>query len=917
MSEIQRQRQRQKDNLLEQKAISQDQLEQSKFQAELKLFKKRPNLQKDTIDYLKIYHQIDITKYPPNIQKRFVEELQLVIDDLRDFKPSMIANLRAIREEMSFWIEDWKSDNYYRSLILWNTIKNKAILINEAVNNIAWPKIENPDEKKWVFNEADYNWLKRRFYQLDENLGWEIFSKLDLNNKFSLKRTFWELLIPEIDKNDPKYDVIITDLKKLQTSFPWERSDNLFKNLKNVWLVNWKKVDLMSYYIAYDNALNTFKQKDFIFKAWTKQIKQTKEWFWFDTIRYWKVWYDWLEKVYAEKLAKLENMWVADLVIMMRILFSIIPIAWDIAWWYDDIVQAQAWINYDWSIQWNWENVFWYLTWVLWLTLVWWTFAKVAKWPKYAEIISKIWEVIQKLSKNWWLEELAKNRQIMKMLENMKWVVSNIDEILKKLNWVNTLFIDIKWLDKLSESELNKKIFDIIKKAQENWKSIDKIDFSKNITPELRRKINHLIWINFPILNIFRLNPGQNVVDISFSWVKYLNDNVSKEFVDLFNDALKTRVTWNVNKNSLKIGHHRIVRSDYKHITFSIPPELEIEKTLFWEFSDRKSFILDIFKYLPKEQIIESLKLSKNEEILKYLNIWDTKKALEVAEKYLIKHYDFWIWKSKVSGKPWEHISMTDKMISFYKCENSSKMIGKTFEIKALEFDFETVKNFAQNALNIEKEIIKNFRWKKFEYTWVSYNITKILPNWEIILNETLLRLVRKWNNINNPILQEKVKNYIENLNNWFDFIRPAIDIKKIEQESNKLNDAIISMKVPVKYLEKTYKWTLTKDVLFNYSSWKEWEKVFVDIVDMWIMNLVDFRNIAKQIVEWKINDKNLIPLLESWKSVTIKFQEFCKEIQKKFWAKIALWWDEVYILLEWEKRSEDFGKILKWINDS
>jgi hypothetical protein len=424
---------------LESGALSSEQYENAKFQASLKLFRRWPDLQKDTINYLRTYLKIDISNYSQDIQRRYVEELQSVIDDLRDFDDSMIPRLRSIREWMSFWMEKEKPPAYYKSMILSRAIEKRAILIHEAVKIIAWPALVNPDARVGSFNERDYKVWKARCYQLDEALGCELFEKIDPNKIYSLKWNFCELMKWQIDPNDPRYTTIQDELKRIQTS-GLDRSEWLFQNLRSVTLRNRQKVDLWSHYTAYDDTLNAFKKKNFFFQAWNRQMKEEKKWFGFDrTITtYGKVWYDTLENMFAEKLGNVESMSPADLVIMLRVLFSVVPVAGDVLGWYDDIRQANAGINFDGSIQWVSGNILSYLTGALGLTIAGGVFAKIAKWPKYVKVIAKISEVVNQLSKSGWLEQLAKNEQVMKMLEAMSGVVPNTKDLLTKIKNTTT-----------------------------------------------------------------------------------------------------------------------------------------------------------------------------------------------------------------------------------------------------------------------------------------------------------------------------------------------------------------------------------------------------------------------------------------------------------------------------------------------
>jgi hypothetical protein len=175
-----------------------------------------------------------------------------------------------------------------------------------------------------------------------------------------------------------------------------------------------------------------------------------------------------------------------------------------------------------------------------------------------------------------------------------------------------------------------------------------------------------------------------------------------------------------------------------------------------------------------------------------------------------------------------------------------------------------------------------------------------------------LLRYVRKWKNINNLELDLLVKSYLDNINNAFDFISPVINKDKDFDNINKIWAEINSWKISKSSLEKNYKWTYTAKAIEAISEWKEWMRIFVDIVDMWIMNLRDFRSLAKKVALWKIKWDNITELLDAWLSVTKQFQDFVKEIEKIPWSKVSLWWDEVFIFIEWKTPKEIWDIIAK-----
>lgn len=387
--------------------------------------------------YLSKHHNIDISKYSLEIQKKFVEEVKMLFSEFKDFDTNMITSLRNIREWMSFWMEKWKSNEYYRNMIIWNTIETRIISIKLAIDTITWERIKFWNKE---YNKSDYEELKKQTSKLDQTNGLNIFSKLEnspiLADYWKMAWVFKDQLLPIIDANQPAWFPKQKDIPNLLASIAYNW---VAEKLTNVKLIKWKTLNLFELFKEYNEIYENFESKNEVFQTWNKQLKRTNswEWFWFNE-QYNRLWYDKIKEVYKKEDLDIEKMWTADLIILLRVLFWVVPIAWDVVWWYDDGKQALAWVNFDGSMQWMWENVFMYLISWLQLSIVWWTFAKLAKWPKLTKAMMTIWKIIEKLSKNpEMLKDLAKNEKVMKMLEAMSWIIPKVGELLEKIqNWL-------------------------------------------------------------------------------------------------------------------------------------------------------------------------------------------------------------------------------------------------------------------------------------------------------------------------------------------------------------------------------------------------------------------------------------------------------------------------------------------------
>ena len=161
-------------------------------------------------------------------------------------------------------------------------------------------------------------------------------------------------------------------------------------------------------------------------------------------------------------------------------------------------------------------------------------------------------------------------------------------------------------------NQLQEFLYQALDNAKKSWKEITDIDLGKNIDSHTKELLHNLLSQNYPALSIARLTPWDSVVNFTFWWVKQLNDSISKEFVDLLNDTIKSRLAyafWEVPKT-------RMVRENYKHQTFSLPQNSDISGILQRNFSDQNEFIRQVFDGLSDSDILQAVSFSKNPEIL-------------------------------------------------------------------------------------------------------------------------------------------------------------------------------------------------------------------------------------------------------------------------------------------------------------
>ena len=471
------------------------------------------------------------------------------------------------------------------------------------------------------------------------------------------------------------------------------------------------------------------------------------------------------------------------------------------------------------------------------------------------------------------------------------------------INYVEPLIVDnVIWVEKwilkiyssdffedISHVELKQILLEQIEKY-ENEKNIkiDKIDISDFNNDEymfLKESLYNIIWNNFPFLEVSRLTKWSKVLDITFLGIKKINDTISKEFVDLFINKLKRILHKNfLESNNLNNTIWRVIRDNYKHITFSMWREFNILNSLFWKINNKKELFNNIFEEIDIDDIKVSLK-------------WSKIKDINEVKEILFEEFNLWIWSSFIDNE-WD-VDINIKMLAFYEAEISSRNIvelNDLWENINFNFNFKKIKELSIKASILENKIVELYTNKKFFFNGTHFDI---IVNWKI--NNILLRYVRKWDSIWDVKLFNYVNDYINILTSWFDFIAPIIDnsqLNMIEWINKQLEIWIISTDL----IKNTYKNTLSIDSLKIQSRWKKWLRVFIDIVDMWIMNLNDFRLLAKKVESWLIDENNLEELLESGKTATNRFQNLILEIKSIYpWSKIALWWDEIFIFFEWE----------------
>lgn len=413
-----------------------------------------------------------------------------------------------------------------------------------------------------------------------------------------------------------------------------------------------------------------------------------------------------------------------------------------------------------------------------------------------------------------------------------------------------------------------------LKSEQEYWQENlnDKIEIKKNI-----EKLH-------PLLSIMKIKENSVLIWFSFKNIKYLNDNLWQNFVDIFMDIIKEHIYQKIEMKFQK--NYITIKNDYKNLVINI------------KSNNCENKILQLF-YDSREQIINQV--IKSDKLLNILPEWE-----KIKIKKVLRKIDIWIWYTNIASLNKD----TEKVHAIRQAELASKNSNK-YPIKYTNYDI--IEKNMRKFDYFQQEIFL-LEWEEFELDWQTFPVISQKIDWEKVINPALIRAKRKWKEIKskNFYLNWYIEQYLLGLNNWFDFIFPWWEnINKSLQDANRDNEILDSYlkwkeinEEEIKRIEflqtHSHKWMLSKDKFMQNIESQNWISIFVDIKDMWIMNFSDFKNTIK---DYKINKDEDI-LLSTWSLVTSQFNYFIKSLSDKIWDNIELsaWWDELYIFIRWTK---------------
>lgn len=791
------------------------QLQKEKEQVLMLSKAQRESLKNDVIlSYLKDFHNVDISIYPKEIWEKFIQEIKMIFNEFKNFDESMITKLKEIRENMSFWLEYWKSNEYYRNMILWNKIEERIKVLKLFTENINWEKL-----KIWntEFNKLDYEIFKNNTINLDKNNSVDIFNKINLKDyKFSLKQTFAEEFKKVIDKSNPKYDLIMADLTRLP-QVVWTK---WFENLKELKLNNGQTVNLEELYKNYNKNYVEFKNKNKIFEFWNKQMESSDKWFWLDDKKYW-VWYDQIKDVYKDKMQDInvENMSLADLVIMMRVLFWIVPVAWDLVSSIDDTIQANAWVNFDWSVQTTWEKVLWYSSPILWvLAIIWvWYGVKVAlNSPKYAKVIEAITKVVGKISKTpEILKSIWENQKVMNMMDSMKSFIPWIDKIIDKVKslenpeWKVKSEVKPQTVEKITQERYLEKLNILSKIPNEIMEHLDNLDVSlfkkekfNYIYSDVLEKISYK-------LNYFTSTQIENIKSKIRLYIE--RKIIVHKYFDDFKDNKKKLLAQHLDIDIWLIEKEVEMKIMWPNIVFIVDP-MEFNKIISWwkdysfnfwgwifinkwEIKELEwSFIIISWNnntalmhefqhslnwYIMPERFSEMSRLNPlskaKDEIIAFIKEWAL--FLTIKESLNSKHYDYFNIQNKdYSELKAKYLTELNKYIDI-----AERLINKWVSLEQLQIT--PIQKWYRLDKITKLKVVKTEKIKEFSnggFAWKIIYEGGIIFEWIFNSQWEIIKGIKKYKNF----YEEWVfwiwgKIYTWKWNSFFNFNKTIIDYER------------------------------------------------------------------------------------------------------------------------------------------
>ncbi|EKD65780.1 MAG: hypothetical protein ACD_49C00086G0006 [uncultured bacterium (gcode 4)] len=447
---------------------------------------------------------------------------------------------------------------------------------------------------------------------------------------------------------------------------------------------------------------------------------------------------------------------------------------------------------------------------------------------------------------------------------------------------------------------------------EELWQILSKIDNWEEISKKEKLLLIRRIEKNNPIYGILtNLNRWDKFWIIIFKWIKDLNDTTSQSFTDKVVNEFKSTV----KKNHPEI---KVIWNDWKNFVFKMSRTSAINQEELAKIM-KNILVKNMKKSWIKKQdksswvdISNIIKVASTSSIISWRTQEDFVHNIAFARLSLEREWVKWLLTK-------EEIVAKEKEL-FQKYFNESKVKRKYL------FDGEMY--YVENN-NLIREFKLNWR-KKQEKTLIFY------PNWDI--NIGFITKVRKKEIPTNCDFYNDFKILFDSYVARAEFIAPYIkrdDLEKWEiltsEELSDYKEAIgwieqgkIKNPKKIRQLsENNYKNSLEKWVFYSKINQK-WQLFYIDIKDMWSINMKDFSDKINMWSNWLLTAKEI--LLKSGDNMTIKFQNIIRELKgelKRIYPEnkinISIWWDEIIVFVRWidnnisaKKVIESLFKILK-----
>ncbi len=523
------------------------------------------------------------------------------------------------------------------------------------------------------------------------------------------------------------------------------------------------------------------------------------------------------------------------------------------------------------------------------------------KWPKFKPNPEKLnKELKERLDKN--------SKELMNFINNSQ----------------NKFILSQEKIQRLSDKELNKKLFEI-------WNLLDKYE---NSTENDRKKIRE---ITHKLPNFYEL--PKNIQEIIKYWISDKNSFASSQWAENINQL---KITWEVYK--LTKNRHD---NDYFSILQLVKFMLSLEK----DFRDENKKLKKQWKNIEIKNANEWIIFYTDENwnykrlIKQSLAPWE---SVDIALKKELYNAQ-WEYLKK---DPINHCIWPDSKCKYKKLINPDNELD---DILAIDFNtylkesnselFQAYKDFLQSIQNISKEkwylldISDSRQWAK-EKRWNVLNTSNIFvkkENWKYIFTVIDPDVFNKdwknkfdWKEQEKLILEKQLKNkkVINNLNKFKAKITWILtEITNfardwIQNPENKI-EKIIS-KIAVAPKQEKY----MKDILEN----KEYnvevdEKLKKDLIFYVNISRLAFRRYKKE--NWKIvplSDNEIVDnetkyndsiknLEKIWKKIKIiDFYPKTKEEEKSWfwWIFIEVDWEKFFIP-KWTKKEKKYKKDKLW----